>query len=113
MTTLNVTLSTALQSELDQPGVSAYAVYFDSNGTNPTWTPLVLDGSVENSGTAAIDLPSTLKGGKIYFLVQSVDPSQVASDNLQNLSTTESQISTGNAGSYDFAYDSFEVTLQN
>ena len=57
-TTLNVNLSTQLQTELSQTGVYAYAVYFDPNGTNPTWTTLSDNGTVtaQALNPAAADL---------------------------------------------------------
>src|SRR5271166_80839 len=109
MTTLNVSLSPNLQTELGLPGVWAYAVYFNSTG-NPTWTPLVTDGVVQQKGTVPISLPDTLVGGKIYFIVQSQDASQP--HNLPGLITMQSQLNWNNATADDFSYDSFEVTLQ-
>jgi hypothetical protein len=110
MTTLNASLSPSLQSQLSHPGVWAYAVYFDSNGNNPTWTSLVSNGTVQGS-TVPIALPDPLVGGKIYFIVQSQNQSQPF--DLQTLITMQSELNWGNAGTYDFRYDSFEVTLQN
>lgn len=109
MTTLNVTLSAALQGELNVQGVWAYAVYFVNNV--PTWTPLVNNGTIENGGTDAIPLPSPFANGKVYFLIQSQDPSQPY--DLEKLITSESFINWGSAALWDFRYDSFEVTLQN
>jgi len=73
MTTLNVNLCANLQTqtELKQKGVWAYAVYFDSSGNNPTWRPLVLDGAVQQGGTAPIALSDVLPSGKISSLVES------------------------------------------
>src|SRR6266480_164148 len=113
MTTLNVNLSANLQTqtELKQKGVWAYAVYFDSSGNNPTWTPLVLDGEVQQGGTVPIVLPDVLSSGKIYFIVQSPDTSKPY--DLQTLITMQSELNWGNASALDFRYDSFEVTLGN
>lgn len=112
MTTLDVTLSQGLQSTLDQQGIWAYAVYFDDGVAN--WTTLVDDGTIENSGTDPVTLP-TLDGGKIYFIVQSesLTPTGTDPDPLPTLITSESEINFSAATSYDFRYDSFEVTLQN
>src|SRR6266516_695669 len=91
MTTLNVNLSANLQTqtELKQKGVWAYAVYFDSRGNNPTGTPLVLDGEVQQGGTVPIVLPDVLSSGKIYFIVQSPDTSKPY--DLQTLITMQSE----------------------
>ncbi len=110
MTTLNVKLSNQLQTTLGQQGVWAYAVYFDSN-KNPVWSHLVDNGTIQSSGTVAISLPTTFIGGKVYFLVQSQANTQP--NNLVSLITQESEINWGNADSWAFRYDSFEVTLQN
>ncbi len=109
MTTLNVQLSSKLQTTLGQPGVWAYAVYF--TGGNPTWHKLVDNGAIQDSGTVSVPMPFPFVGGKVYFLVQSQTHTQP--NNLETLITTESDINWGNADSWDFRYDSFEVTLQN
>lgn len=108
MTILNVDLSAQLQQTLGQQGVWAYSVYFDSSGA-PQWTTLVENGAV--TASSAIALPEPYNSGKIYFIVQSQDPSQP--NNLQTLITGEQDISWNNAATYDFRYDSFEVTLKN
>ncbi len=112
MTTLKVNLSAQLQTALSSQGVYAYAVYFDpnNNGT-PVWHNLVVDGAVQSSGTVDIPLPTELKGGKIYFLVQSREAGEPA--NLPTVITQESDISFKNAADQDFRYDSFEVTLES
>jgi len=116
LTTLNVTLSAQLQTDLLQNGsgngVSAYAVYFNAAGTGE-WTPLVLDGVLQSavnptSGTASITLPSSMNGGKVYFLVQS--QGGTATD-LQTAITQESDISWGTADTYSYRYDSIELSL--
>lgn len=108
-TTLNVSLSPTLQTELGQKGVWAYAVYYDINGDNPTWTNLVIDGAIEGSGTVAITLPNPFMSGKIYFIIQS----PASNSNLPNQLTTESTVNWDYASNYDFRYDSLEITLQN
>ena len=111
MTTLKVNLSAQLQTALSSQGVYAYAVYFDPNNNGaPVWHNLVVDGAVQTSGTVDIALPTELKGGKIYFLVQSRDAGEPA--NLPTVITQESDINFGNAADQDFRYDSFEVTLE-
>jgi hypothetical protein len=117
VTTLNVSLSGTLQSELDQPGVFAYAVWFDRDQPTPQWTTLVDNGAIANAGTVAISLPDPTEGGKVYFIVQSgsVDPRNPSQpiNNLQTLITQQSKLNWSNATQYDFSYDSFEVTLAN
>ena len=112
MTTLNVTLTPAMQAELDQPGVWEEAVYFNAGGT-AEWTPLVSNGVVQDGGTVDITLPTPFNSGKVYFLTQSLASGAPASDQIQNAITSQSQINSGNAGSLDFGYDSFEVSLTN
>lgn len=109
MTTLNVTLTSTMQDSLGNPGAYAYAVYFDADGT-PSWTRMVDNGAVNSSGTYEIDLPFPYNGGKVYFLVQSQDPSATQTD-LTTLITEQSDINWGNADTYQYRYDSFEVTL--
>jgi hypothetical protein len=117
-TTLDVTLSTAEQSELDQAGVYAYAVYFDNLDGNAAVTApisLVDNGVVENNGTFAIPLTDTanpeLVGGKVYFVVQSLAAGETST--LASTIADQSNISPGTATADDFGYDSFEVTLSN
>ncbi len=58
-TTLDVTLSAQLQTELSQAGVYAYAVVFDKAGGNTAIEPvatLVSDGTVQDGGNYAITL---------------------------------------------------------
>ncbi len=112
MTTLNVTLSGTLQTELAQPGVWAYAIWFDKATTTPQITDLVNNGSILNNGSTGIFLPNgSVDGGKVYFIVQSQATSQPF--NLSTLITSQSAINWQNAAAWDFRYDSFEVTLLN
>jgi hypothetical protein len=117
-TTLNVTLSPALQTELaNKSGVYAYSVWYDNTNTIGTWNTLVFDGTIENSGTTAISLPNTVNandqtnGGKVYFIIQSADTAQAYVPITQAI-TSQSDINWNNAGTYDFGYDSFEVSLE-
>ncbi len=52
---LDITLTGSLLTELEQPGVDAYAVWFDNNETNPQWTVMVNDGTLLNSGSIVQD----------------------------------------------------------
>jgi hypothetical protein len=108
---LNITLSAALQAELGQAGVWAYAVYFGAGGTNPVWTPLVTNGAVQDGGAIPVALPSPYSSGKVYILVQSQASSQP--NNLESLITKESDINWNAASAYDFRFDSLEVRLDN
>lgn len=109
MTTLNLALTSKLQATLGKPGAYGYAVYFDADGT-AHWTRMVVNGSVSSDGTYAIDLPEQLNGGKVYFLIQSQDPTAAQTD-LTTLITQQSQINWSASAQYQFRYDSFEVTL--
>jgi hypothetical protein len=117
-TTLDVTLSTAEQSALDQAGVYAYAVYFDKTDGNAAVTApitLVDNGVVGNNGTFAIPLTDTanpeLVGGKVYFVVQSLPVGETST--LASTIDEQSNLNPGTATADDFGYDSFEVTLSN
>jgi hypothetical protein len=112
-TTIDVTLSPNLVTELSGAGNGVYAeaVYFDSSGNNPTWTDFVNNGTVQNGGSAAIVFQDATQGAKLYLLVQST--SAGAANVISNVISSESDITWGNAASDDYAYDSFEFTLQN
>jgi hypothetical protein len=121
MTTLTVNLSTELQNTLGLSGVYAWAVPVDtpSNASSSEMQPaveLVNNGVVQNNGSVQIDLGSSFPSGKVYFIIQSVDPN--ASDPIAPLTfgsggiiSSESGINWDNAATYDFRYDSFEVTI--
>lgn len=106
MTTLTVNLSSTLQTTLDQPGVGVWAVYFNGGSVYST----EIDAS---AGTAAIDLPGNLNGGKVYLLIQSVDSGGIAplTFGAGGIIQQESDINWQNATSYDFRYDSLELSL--
>jgi hypothetical protein len=111
MTTLNVNLSPALQQTLGQPGVYAYAVYFDSNHQNPTAFDLASGGTA--NPTTSLELPFPYVGGKVYFIIQSVDagsPSNLFGPG--GAIQQEADLNWQNAAANDFRFDSFEVTLQ-
>jgi hypothetical protein len=111
MTDLNVHLSATLQTELSQEGAWAYAVYFDSNGLNPVWTSLVSDGAVAGSGSVPIALPTTFISGKVYLIVQSLEPG--APSTLPATITESSMLNWSQATTDNFRFDSIEMTLQN
>ena len=116
-TTLDITLSSGMQSTLTTSGggggVYAYAVYFDSSGSNPTWTALAEDSILKTTGgKASMTLPTTFNGGKVYFLVQSVGSDEISTDKtIKDVISTESQINYGSSETYDYRFDSFEVSL--
>ena len=108
MTTLNVTLTAQEITNLGTAGVWAYAAVTNGNSI-VNWVTLVDNGAVRNSGTDAINLPGSYVGGKVYLLIQSqgtTDP-----NDLPTLITQQSDINFNNAASYDYRFDSFEVTL--
>jgi autotransporter passenger strand-loop-strand repeat protein len=111
MTVLNVNLSPALQQTLGQPGVYAYAVFFDSNGNNPQVTQLAAGPGHVNSGTTPIELPQPYNGGKVYFIIQSVAGNQSTLFGPNGVIQQEADIDWQNAAQYDFRFDSFEVSL--
>jgi hypothetical protein len=124
MTTLNVELSEALRSSLvgSNNGVWVYAIYFDSagvahttelidNGSAVTQAPAEAGDATVTDGNAAIPLPDSFVGGKVYLLVQSQDSSNP--NDLATLIDEQSKINWQNADDWDFRYDSFEVTLDN
>jgi len=114
--------------------VYAYAVLFDSSGF-VSETTLVNDGIITDSGTIdgngtiiaggsvanAVDygIPlvangETLSGGKLYIVVESgstVVTTGTVTTTLDQALHNQAFISPDNAGTYDFAFDSMEVTL--
>ncbi|SKA25760.1 autotransporter passenger strand-loop-strand repeat-containing protein [Enhydrobacter aerosaccus] len=94
-----------MKSQLETSGVNAWAVYFNANGTSPTWVQLT------GSSSATLSLPYQ-QGLKVYFIIQSAGQN-IAS--VQSAITTESQITTTgtqtSAQALNYRYDSFEVTF--
>jgi autotransporter passenger strand-loop-strand repeat protein len=120
MTTLYVNLSPTLSATLSQSGtgahagdhINAYAVFF--SGATVSATPLVTSSVVVDGGSAIpVDLPSYYKGGKVYFIIQSVasggtDLTFGPSGNIKK----EGDLNWQNAQALDFRFDSFEVSLE-
>ena len=122
MTTLTVDLSSTLQTTLNQTGVWSWAVYFTVTGTgtdavttvNATQLAGQVSGSQEVEATTVLDLPGTLNGGKIYFIQQSIggtSPVDTLTFGSTGIIQEESDLNWNNASTYNFRYDSFEVSL--
>ncbi len=111
-TNLNISLSTALKTELGQPGVWAYALYFDPTTKLPVFTDMVDNGVVQNGGSYTIVQPASVSGGKTYFLTQSLVPgSHDATNDLTKLITAQADINWNSAAALDYSYDSIEYSL--
>ena len=107
---VTVRLSDALFTQLNAPGVFAYAVSFDTSTAAPVFTKII---ERPNVGTQTqlqtITIPSdTYNSGKIYFLVQS-QAAGTAAANLPTVITQQSDINWGNASTYNFRFDSVEL----
>lgn len=117
MTNLNLTLTKDMVDTVTSTNgggmVNAYAMYF--NGSDRTLTSLSensvlkIDQAADGSASTSIALPD-MNGGKVYFVIQSL-ASGDNGDDAKTILTQESMINTENAQTYDFRYDSFEVTL--
>lgn len=111
VTTLNVSLSAKLQTEVKgKAGVWVYAAYVATDGKTLVYSTLVNNGTILNNGTTPIALPSTYDSGKVYLIIQSQDPTKATS--LPSVVKTQSQLDWNSAKQYDFRFDSFEVTLK-
>jgi hypothetical protein len=114
-TTLDVTLSTALQSEFTgAPGAgnqnaTLYEVYFDTNSTTGTVTALAENGVLTDGTVASIVLPDSVPSGKIYFVVGSETLGSTV--DLATLITDQSNINPTTAAADNFGYDSIELNL--
>lgn len=93
--------------------VQVYGVLFDTSGF-VSETTLVNDGTIVGGATVAggIDYAislvangGTLNGGKFYIVVES------GTADISGSITNQAFLSSSNATTYDFAYDSFEATL--
>jgi hypothetical protein len=114
-TTLTVTLSEQLQQTLSNTTngqVGVWAVYFTDSGNTANATALPVEGGGNPEAATTITLPTPFDGGKIYFLVQSVDTGQpLLTFGPNGDIKTESQMNWSDADNYQFRYDSFEVSL--
>jgi len=109
MPNVTVALTSAMQTQLQTPGVTGWAVYFNANGTTPVWQQLT-----GLTATVPLTLPEQ-KGLKLYFILQSTDSAAGAGNSVQLQITTESQIAPvgppTSAQALNYRYDSFEVTF--
>lgn len=107
---VTVRLSDALFSQLNQPGVFAYAVSFDSKDAPPVFTPIIeRPASGTQTQNQSISIPTdTYNSGKIYFLVQSQVAATAVAD-LPGVIMQQSDINFGNATTYNFRFDSVEL----
>ena len=107
MPDVTVALTSAMQAQLTTAGVTGWAVYFDVNGNNPTWTQL--------TGASTVLTTEYQQGLKVYFILQSTDSAPDTGNSVTLQIQSESQITpTGTASSADslnYRYDSFEVTF--
>jgi hypothetical protein len=121
-TTLQIELSDQMQTWLAAGGagngVSAHAILYgaaapgDDANTPLAWQALVTDGVVQGGGSLSLELTDgsrpTLFGGKVYFIIQSLDDPSAAIDPS---TLTQSSITWANAASLGYRYDSIEVSL--
>ncbi|WP_422000097.1 hypothetical protein [Reyranella sp.] len=119
MATLTVNLSATLQGTLNQQNVYAWAVLFNGQ-TGAYEDSYQLAGWNGTSQVVAASTPITLdeplNGGKLYLIIQSVDPGAATpiaplTFGSGNTITQESDVSWTSATALDFRYDSFEVSL--
>ncbi|MBR0650888.1 hypothetical protein GXW78_14540 [Roseomonas terrae] len=118
-TTLQINLTQDMQTWLGSGnGVYAYAVLYGSDvagGAADTplgWQTMVSDGAVQSGGSFTLDLTKgdqpNLYGGKVYFIIQSVDDT---ADAIDPSTLAQSSITWANAAALDYRYDSIEVSL--
>lgn len=115
-TTLTVALSEKLQQTLSSTTgggqVGVWAVYFTDEGNTAHATQLAVHGGGTPEPDTTIALPTPFNGGKIYFLVQSVDSGKpLLTFGPTGDIKTESQMNWNDADTLHFRYDSFEVSL--
>lgn len=115
-TNLTIALSQQLQSTLSSTTngqVGIWAVYFTDTGA-PVATALQV-GSTPTP-TTQITLPNPYDGGKVYLIIQSIDPTNPNSPpaltfGTGNVIAQESDINWTSADTNQFRYDSFELSL--
>ncbi|UYN97197.1 MAG: hypothetical protein KIT25_09805 [Enhydrobacter sp.] len=115
---------------LNQAGVYAYAVYFETKITTPNaadpvteykmyTTTLVDNGVVQNGGATTVSLPvngstgnTQFISGKLYIIIQSGQPNGDLFTGTNKI-TQESDINWGNAQSNNYRFDSIELNVDN
>jgi hypothetical protein len=118
-TTLQINLTQDMQDWLSTgSGIYAYAVLYGSDtaggadDTPLTWQTMVSNGVVQSGGSYTLDLTTgsqpNLYGGKVYFIIQSVD---APSDAIDPSTLGQSTINWTNAATLGYRYDSMEVSL--
>lgn len=115
-TNLTIALSQQLQTTLSSTTngqIGIWAVYFTDTGA-PVATALQV-GSTPTPSTQ-ITLPNPYDGGKVYLLIQSIDPGNPNSPAELTFGTNgviqqESDINWTSADANQFRYDSFELSL--
>lgn len=115
-TSITIALSQQLQTTLSSTStgqIGIWAVYFTDTGA-PVVTSL-LAGTTPTPSTQ-ITLPNPYDGGKVYLLIQSYDTGNANSPAELTFGTNgviqqESDISWDNSDTYQFRYDSFELSL--
>jgi hypothetical protein len=137
-TTLDVTLSAALTQELNQADIYAYAVYVNvnlpkdpTNGYPLTWYTLADDGKLYQNGQqfqwaatpvedsmASVEIPlnnlanPAYSSGLAYIIVASNDKHQKNfTKDFQAAIAGQSNISWTTASTWDYAYDTVEITV--
>ena len=110
-----------MQTLLKQPGVYAYAVYFDANGAQ--WKQFFNQTTKALDTSISIDLDG-FAAQKVYFILQNTTigegsttlpteyPSAATAQALiEKAITSESDISQGSAIANNYRFDSFELTM--
>ncbi len=129
MTNVVVQLSPALQGTLtSRAGIYAYALGFYGSSSYLQPVTMVNNGVLQSGGAYTLSLPESFSAGKVYFLIQSVQPGagnpttgpnpggQSLLDYIGYFSKAGPAQSTINWTSalptnYDYRFDSIELTL--
>lgn len=118
MATLTVNLSPTLQNTLNHQGVYAWAVMFngDTGAFENSYQLAGWNGTSQVvTSSTQISLAEPVNGGKLYLIIQSVDPGGTGIAPLTfgsgNTIAEESDLNWNKADSLDFRYDSFEFSL--
>lgn len=109
MTNVNFALSSALQSQLQQSGVYAYAVSFytpagGSSTAGPTST-LVSNGVIQTANLS-MAMPTNFPSGVVYVVIQ-----QGGTGSLLGQLTTVGSVNPASAAANNYSYQLFEASL--